>query len=362
MKKPTKENIAKEDEIDLVEIINILLSHWKLILLGSITPMILYLGLNLLFKSSHDSLNMYYQTPELSAGEFEQLKVFLGSSSKINANEIDTVPSYDSKNQTDVYSVIKISLDTKKSKNYHELKSDLDENQISPVLGEFGRNNLVNRYIQEINKSQYQTTDQIKFNNDINLMRETLKEYRKLRLKIGGGHNVEIPSKLIQNNYSSTPVNTVNDVPTGIQKEQSYYYLSLDQQIMALETMLVDKTVLLSAIEKQEKSKQYLLRHLNQLLVLNSVDKSIDYMKKMKIPDSSRGLETDYKLLKEIILDELPSAGEGYILKNYNVTKTANGILKNSIILLFASGFLMVLTAFILEFISKNRSRFKREV
>jgi hypothetical protein len=85
-------------------------------------------------------------------------------------------------------------------------------------------------------------------------------------------------------------------------------------------------------------------------------------MKKMKIPDSSRGLETDYKLLKEIILDELPSAGEGYILKNYNVTKTANGILKNSIILLFASGFLMVLTAFILEFISKNRSRFKREV
>jgi hypothetical protein len=193
-------------------------------------------------------------------------------------------------------------------------------------------------------------------------MRETLKEYRKLRLKIGGGHNVEIPSKLIQNNYSSTPVNTVNDVPTGIQKEQSYYYLSLDQQIMALETMLVDKTVLLSAIEKQEKSKQYLLRHLNQLLVLNSVDKSIDYMKKMKIPDSSRGLETDYKLLKEIILDELPSAGEGYILKNYNVTKTANGILKNSIILLFASGFLMVLTAFILEFISKNRSRFKREV
>lgn len=362
MKKKEKENISADNEIDFIEIINILISHWKLIVVGTIAPVIIFMAIHIFITRVQKFVTINYHTPELTFLQFNQLRNTLISNRQLKVLNVETVPALEPGNKKRLYSIIKISIYAEKMENYNAFVSDIDKNLIQPVLAKFSRKNLIDQYLGKLESSQFELSEKVSLNREIDQLNEILKGYRKLRERLGGGHKTDIPSTVILENDGKTTEAEIQKSGNEFKKDKGYYYISLDQQIMAMETMLVDKKLELNFIEKYAVRDAFLINHFEELLRNKSHEDDIKYFNTAIKSNQGKFKESDYNLLKEFIFTDLPSVKNSYKYQKYSTDEISRGSMKKGILLFIASASLMVLVSFVSEFFRRNRDKLKLNV
>lgn len=372
----------KSEEIDLLQFINIFLSRWKMIVIGSLVPTFIYFIYGVFTFQYGYSSQYLYRVPNLKPSEYQllietifsddlipniskKLSSYLGRDyedivatlKNINTVDsiilIDTIPHFNENKPQETYNMLKIRINSRKLDDYMVLKQDIENEFLFPAFeSQATKNKMADLMLRLQNEEILFAENKTNLTYQVVQSDELLKQLKKIKIQYGGGFKVQIPTTVLN-------MNTVEDQ----EADDMSLFLPLDQQIMAQEVKKISTQVSLENEDSKHKGRIYLINNLDRMINkgVDSETEALNYFKSIEIPEVNNPRNYEYKFLENFVKSTLPSWRYDYIRVNNlpTIQRLPRGLGKKTALFFLTLLFLFMMVAFILEFIKRNKGKFK---